>query len=162
MDDLVAAALGQLLQTVSGIKAVYVDPPESFGDTPAAVILESSGEAGRDAYRGGWSSLATMRVVLYVTPRTHLPEAVRAARPWVQPLLALFAENDTPLYQPPTPAPTEGEPEPEAPDPLETGELQTLTWSAGVMQYAKTMYAVVEIVATYRTDWTVTVSCPVI
>jgi hypothetical protein len=162
MDDLIAAALGQMLETVSGIRAVYVDPPESFGDTPAAVILESSGEAGRDAYRGGWSSSATVRCVLYVTPRTHLPEAVRAARPWVQPLLALWATNDTPLYQPPTPAPTLADPDPDAPAPVETGELQTLAWSVGVAQYAKAMYAIVEIVATYRTDWTVTVGCPVI
>ena len=159
MDDLIAAAVGQVLETLTGIKDVYVNPPESFGDTPAAVILESSGEAGRDAYRGGWSSLVTLRVVLYVTPRTHLPEAVKAARPWVQPLLALLATNDEPLYQPPTPAPTEAEPEPEAPDPVETGELQTLTWSVGVVQYAKANYAAIEVVATYRTDWTVTVGC---
>lgn len=164
MDDLLSAAIGQMLATVTTPAAlsVYTDPPESFGDVPTAVVLESSGEAARDSYRGGWSSLATVRVVVYAAVRTHLPEAVRAARPWVQPLLALFATNDAPLYQPPTPAPTEEEPDPEAPDPVETGELQTLTWTVGVQQYAKTMYAAVEILATYRVDWGVIVSCPVI
>lgn len=161
MDDLLSAAIAQMLETVTSpaTLTVHKEPPESFGDTPAVVILETSGEASRDSYRGGWSSLATVRVVVYAAVRTHLPEAVKEARPWVQPLLELFAENDIPMYQPPTPAPTQAEPEPEAPDPVETGEMQTLTWTLGVQQYAKTMYAAVEITAVYRVDWGVTVSC---
>jgi len=143
MDDLIGAALAALLQTLPTIKAVYTEPPESFGDVPAAVILETTGEAARDSYRGGWSSLVTARVVLYAAIRTHLPEAVRVARPWVQPLLVLLAENDV-LYA----------------GAVEVAELQTLTWNVGVVQYAKTMYAAVEVTAAYRTDWTVVVGCP--
>jgi len=160
MDEhLVVAALAQLLATESRIQAVYEDPPESFGDTPAAVLLETSGAAERDSYRGGWSSEITVRVILYVTPRTQLPEAVKAARPWVAILAPLLAEHDALVYQPPTPEAEEGEPEPETPDPVEVAELLRLSWTTGVQQYAKTMYAVIEMTAVYRLDWGVTVGC---
>lgn len=160
MDDLLIAALADVLRTDTAIHTVHETPPESLVDTPAAVLLESTGEAARDSYRGGWASEVQVRLVLYVTPRTHLPEAVTAARPWVARLLALLSENDAPLYQAPTPEPEDEEdPPPEPPDPVATGELLRLAWSLGVQQYAKTMYAVVEITATYRTEFTVPVTC---
>lgn len=151
-EQLIVAALAQLLETESRIKTVHEHPPESFGDTPAAVLLETSGSANRDSYRGGWSSEITVRLILYVTPRTHLPEAVQAARQWAAIIMPLLAENDTLVYQPPTP-------EPETPDPVEVAELLRLDWTTGVQQYGKTMYTVLEVNPVYRLEWGVTVGC---
>lgn len=158
-EQLIVAALAQLLETESRIKTVHEHPPESFGDTPAAVLLETSGSANRDSYRGGWSSEITVRLILYVTPRTHLPEAVQAARQWAAIIMPLLAENDTLIYQPPTPEAEEGEPEPETPDPVEVAELLRLDWTTGVQQYGKTMYTVLEVNPVYRLEWGVTVGC---
>lgn len=139
-----AIADGQTLIVAYTYAAVYRDPPESLPDTPAAVILETEGTAQRAGYRGLFESDVVTRFVVYVTPRVHLPEAIRAARPWAQRVLYLLA--------------THSELQPTADD-ESLGELEQITWTVGRAEYAKTQYAAVEVRATYRVDWQVYMTC---
>jgi len=135
---------GQTLAVTYTYAAVYRDPPESLPDTPAAVVLETEGTSQRAGYRGLFESQVTARIVVYATPRVHLPEAIRAARPWVQRVLNLLATHSE------LQATADDEP---------LGELEQMTWMVGRAEYAKTGYASVEVRATYRVDWQVYMAC---
>ena len=135
---------GQTLAVTYTYAAVYRDPPESLPDTPSAVVLETEGTAQRAAYQGLFESLITARVIVYAAPRVHLPEAIRAARPWAQRVLYLLATHSELTVS-------------GADEPL--GEFQQATWVVGQSEYAKTGYASVEVRATYRVDWQVYMTC---
>lgn len=142
-----AIADGQLLLVTYAYAAVYPEPPESLPDTPAAVVLETDGEAARAGYRGLWENRVTVRVAVYAAPRTHLPAAVRLARPWVARLLDLVGRHDELAAS-------------ETDEPL--GELLGVSWTVGMLEYARTMYAAVDLRITYRVDWQVVATCGLI
>ena len=142
--DAIAAAVGAILETDEEIKRVFVEPPESVTDYPAALVLEINGETAREGYGGLWEAEVKIRVWLLAVPRRHLPVAVKAARPWVPRLLGLFQRHDML-------AATEGD--------EELGEITGLAWTLGNLAYAKIDHAGVELIITARVDQQVLLTC---
>jgi hypothetical protein len=143
MDDLICDALGRVLQQDEALD-VYVYPPESVIDYPAAVILETDGAGSREAYRGSWGVMVSVRVVILVQPRVELAEAVEAARPWARRVLALLAAHDELKAMP---------------DDIPLADLDTIEWTSGRLDYAGTAWAAVDFELAYRTDLQIAVAC---
>lgn len=144
LDDIIAAALGDVLELDDDLAEVWVNPPEDVVDHPAALILGSTGEGTRDAYRGGWAADVTMRVLILVRPRVELAEAIEAARPWAGQILGLLASHDE-LQA------VSGD------DPI--ARLTRATWTVGRVAYAGVDWAAVDFTLVYEMWMQIVVSC---
>lgn len=141
--DKIAEAVADILALDDDIEQVFADPPEGISDYPTAVVLDIGGSAARAALRGLWEPLIDIKVWLLVQPRSHLPDAVQATRPWASRLVALFAQND------------------ELSD--ENGqvlaEITGLKWTTGMLTYSNIECSGIELTLTARMEVQALVAC---
>jgi hypothetical protein len=139
LDDTIAARLGAILRLDVALK-VHDDAPEKVDDVPAAIVGEITGATSRAAYAGLHEALVTARVLVLVTFRgkTGLPKASTITRPWVGRVLGLLWTHD------------ELTPEANA-DPI--GEIKTIEWKEGYLQYGGAEFVGIEFTIEMRTDW---------
>jgi hypothetical protein len=145
MSDIVAEALARTLRLDDRLSSdeVYADPPEGVHQTPAAVVLETTGNSGRDGFRGLWEIEVTTRVFALLETRRELEINVNTARPWLFRLLKLFAEHDELLDE-------EG---------TIFGEIQGIEFTSGALTYGSVQYIGIELNITARVDVNVAVTC---
>jgi hypothetical protein len=139
LDDTIAQRLGDILRLDTALK-VWNDAPESVDDVPAAIVGEISGTTSSAAYRGLKEATLTVRLILLVAQRGRagLPKASTLTRPWIGRVLGLLWTHD------------ELSPADEI-EPI--GEIQTIEWREGNINFGGVDFIGAEFTLTLRVDW---------
>ncbi len=83
--------ISRMLGTLTEIRRVYGDPPESLNEFPCAIVYPSSGEMS--VLSAGLNKSLHMVTIDIVQARQSLPVAVDLAKGWPEKVFALFAAD---------------------------------------------------------------------
>lgn len=90
--DAAISGLRTRLATMTGLKHVYPDPPESINEWPSLIVYSKDGVMYYTA-SGGYS-LHTLVADVFLS-RQFLPESVNAAKPWPDRAFAALKADQT-------------------------------------------------------------------